>query len=132
MRLISLAALVLLVFHVTAGSVLAQTDTFDLDSYIAGFDQGTDAVAFAGCNKKLDSNGEGSTCECTASGSGSSCRCTGSGSTKVCQCDDPDGTTYCYYCGGGTSSCECGPTNRSGQACRGVDVVASGDIYQLR
>jgi len=82
-----------------------------------------------GCEKQLNNNGVGSTCSCNVSGGNPSCSCSGSGNNMVCSCSDGRTITYCYYCDNG-SGCECGPTNRSGKKCRGINasVAAPGDI----
>ncbi|MBN8549829.1 MAG: hypothetical protein J0M12_10990 [Deltaproteobacteria bacterium] len=90
-----------------------------LDAYMQGYADASAVAMATSCDKKLDDNGVGSTCSCTASGSASTCICSGSGQQKVCSCSDGTNKTYCYFCTGG-SGCECGPTNRSGQKCQTV------------
>jgi len=82
-----------------------------------------------GCEKQLNNNGVGSTCSCNVSGGNPSCSCSGSGNNMVCSCSDGTTTTYCYFCNKG-SQCECGPTNRSGQKCHGINasVATPGDV----
>jgi hypothetical protein len=87
-----------------------------IDAYLEGYADASAIVRATSCDKKLDDDGVGSTCSCSASGSGSTCICSGSGQQKVCSCSDGTNKTYCYFCNGG-SGCECGPTNRSGQKC---------------
>lgn len=102
----------------------------DIDEALSDFataihDMSADTAMAAGCEKKLNDQGTGSTCSCSASGSGATCICSGSGNQTVCSCTDGQGTTYCYYCGNG-SKCECGPTNRSGQPCKTVTRATLG------